>query len=276
MLEKIILPENCIKKLNIPLNKIFSDEDIKTYKIENCLLYASINPDLMNIKKSEQKDTRYDEIHFVYLRINDLRIHSDLYRIVQKIYKMIKYQVIVFFQLNDMYKIGGSFIAPGQIDHEENIIKHFIFSQWIYENFENKETVQFYKEVTEKIAQAEYADKLYSALYTKISSLDNSIDTKNIKVSTIKKMLKKILPLDCCNKVTKDILANTFNYKIYKHSDGKQFTINENDVLKVYPIECFWHSLLTNEITKVIMEKRRISNYEDLFWNHYIDEDELC
>lgn len=93
MLEKIILPENCIKKLNIPLNKIFSDEDIKTYKIENCLLYASINPDLMNIKKSEQKDTRYDEIHFVYLRINDLRIHSDLYRIVQKIYKMIKYQV---------------------------------------------------------------------------------------------------------------------------------------------------------------------------------------
>lgn len=276
MFDKFALPENCIKKLDIPLTKIFSKEDIENYNIQECLLYASINPDLMNIKKSEQNDSRYDEIHFVYLKINGLKIHSDLYRIVQNIYKMIKYQVIVIFQLNDMYKIGGSFITPGKIDHEENIIKHFIFSQWIYENFEPQDTLQFYKEVNEKITNAESADKLYSAIYTKISSLDNSIDTKNIKVSTIKKMLKKILPLDCCNKVTKDILENTFNYKIYKHSDGKQFSVNENDVLKVYPIECFWHSLITNEVTKIIMDKRRVINYEDLFWNHYLDEDELC
>lgn len=276
MFEQFRIPENCIKNLDIPLKKIFSDEDIKNYYIQECHLYASINPDLMNIKKSEQNDSRYDEIHFVYLRINDLRIHSDLYRIVQNIYKMIKYQVIVIFQLNDMYKIGGSFITPGQIDHEENIIKHFIFSQWIYENFENKETLQFYEEANEKILNAESADKLYSALYTKISSLDNSIDTKNIKVSTIRKILKKILPLDCCNKVTREILENTFNYKIYKHSDGKHFTVNEDDVLKVYPIECFWHSLITNDVTKIIMEKRRITYYEDLFWNHYLEEDELC
>ena len=189
---------------------------------------------------------------------------------------MIKYQVIVIFQLHDMYKIGGSFITPGKIDHEDNIIKHFIFSQWIYINFDTKETLQFYKEINEKILNIETADKLYAALYTKISALDNSIDTKNIKVSTIKRMLKKILPLDCCNKITKEILENTFNYRIYKHSDGKHFSVDENDVLTVYPIECFWHSLITNEITKNIMEKRRITYYEDLFWNHYIEEDELC
>ena len=34
MLEKLGIPENCIKNLNIPLNKIFSDEDIDEYQIQ--------------------------------------------------------------------------------------------------------------------------------------------------------------------------------------------------------------------------------------------------
>ncbi len=246
MLEKLGIPENCIKNLEIPLDKIFSKEDIDEFKIQECKLYASINTDLSNIQKSDKNDSRYDEIHFVYITIADLFVPSDLYRIVRNIYKMIKYQVIVIVQLGDMWKIGGSCIAPGQIDHYENIIKHFIFTQWIYNDFETKDIKQFFDEFKKNIEQATAIDKLYSMMYTKISSVDNSIDTKNIKVSTIKYMLKKILPSDYYKTISKDILENTFNYKIYKHSDGKQYKTDKNDVLKVYPIECYWHSLNKN------------------------------
>ena len=272
MLEKLGIPENCIKNLDIPLTKIFTDEEIEKYKIQECKLFASINSDLLNIQKSEKNDSRYDEIHFVYIKISALSFSSDLYRFVKNIYKMIKYQVIVIIQLNDMYKIGGSCIAPGKIDQEENIIKHFIFTEWIYEDFETKQIKQFFEEFAREIKKASTVDKLYSMMYTKISSVDNSIDTKNIKPVTITRMLKKILPLDCTKRVTKEILENTFTYKIYVHYDD-DYKVDENNALRVYPIECFWHSLNKNEVTKTILEKRRVFSYEDLFWNNYFDED---
>lgn len=267
MLDKFGFPEKYIINSEVSLTDFFSQNEIESYGAKSCNLFATINSDSFDKQKAET----HDEIQFYLIKISTLLAHSDLYKIVQNITKKSKYKVIILIQIEDMYKIGCTYTGASQSEDGNN--KHFIFSQWIYEDYETKEMIQFYEDFKKIVVDAVSIKELFSLLFTKISSLSISMESENIKPAKIKRMLKKILPSDCVKNVTNEILNNTFSYKIYKHSDGKKYQVNENDAVKVYPIECFWHSLKKIPITNQILEKRRVYNYEDLYWNNYIDNE---
>lgn len=274
MLEKLELPRNCIKNINIPLNKVFSQNTIKEFQIQECILFASINSDLIPMEKSNKTDSRYNEIHFVYIKINSLSIYSDLYRIVKDIYKSIKYQVVVIIQLHEMYKIGASCIIPGKKDFENNIIKNYVFTQWIYENFETKEIKNFFSEFTQLNNRKLDANSLYNSYYTLFSRLDSSLMKDDIRLrsspflrseSVIRIISGLLFDNPKFEDIKNTILNTTFHCEVFKHSNEKKFVTDENDTIMTYPIECIWYSIKHNEITNTALEKYRITDFEELY-----------
>lgn len=267
MLEKLGLPENCIKNLNIPLNKLFTEKEINDFQIIECKLYASINYDLLNIPKKQKSDSRFDEIHFVYLRISNLYVHSDLHRIVRKIYRTIKYQVIVIIQLNNMMKLAAGFITPGKVECDKNIIQHFLFTKWFYDDYETKEINDYFSDISKAIVNEKDIHTLYKSLYKTISRfIEESNYSENELIDLIEYIQELINANENFPTEIKSVLLKTYKYK---HSDGRKYQVEKDDIKEIYPSECVWYAINTNEQVKNYCNKKNKKSLSDITFCDY-------
>ena len=245
MFEKLGIPENCIKNLNIPLNKIFSNEYIDKYQIKNCKLYASINYELLDIQKTKKSDSRYDEIHFVFIEIGNLFVHSDLHRIVREIFRTIKYQVIVIIHLENMYKIAASSIIPGKIISEDNIVKNYLFTKWLFPDEESFGERELYNNLSELFKTVKNIPELYKSIYIQLSHL---IEDHNYSYKRLKQVLEDIRDIiDGTDSFESEILNSIFALKMYKHSNGNKYQTSDDDTQEIYAPECIEYTLNRNK-----------------------------
>lgn len=277
MLEKIKIPENCIKNADLPLTKVFSPELIENCDMQECKLYASINYDLLKIQQVEKTDPRYNEIHFIYVKVSKIKYTEDIYMIVKSIYKKIKYQTVVIIRLNNMTKLCAGFIVPGKRDSDENIVGNSVSTQWMFDDFETKEIKNFFNELNTYLENITDVKKLYVNICRMISSLDCTptlygnqksndrfikIRTSCIEEATIKKILKKFLSCneEYVNQIMSVIHDKTFNC-IYKHQNVFKRVVET----VVYPMECVFHSFNKIEELKHVLSKYRITTPEELY-----------
>lgn len=270
MLEKIKFPESCKKNAELPLKKIFTQELVENCDIQECKLYASINYDLLNIQQVEKTDPRYNEIHFIYVKVSRIKYTEDLYNIVKAIYKKIKYQTVVIIRLNNMIKLCTGFIVPGKRDEEENIVKNYISSQWMFDDFETKEISNFFNEFNNYLENITDIKKFYMDIFRMISSLDctpPSKMTSYITEKTVERIIKKFLSYkeEYVNKIMQVINDKTFNC-IYR-----QEIVFKRIVEKVvYPMECLFYTFNKIDKLKDVLIKYRITTPEELYLT-YID-----
>ena len=249
MLEKLGLPEKCLQKLDIPLNNFFPKTIISKYHIKNLNIYASINPTLFpayNLTCSEY----YDKIDFIHIALSELDDYTDLYLLARNIYKICKCPAIIIFELDGMYKLEISLIAPEELNQRDYIIKHMLLSQWIFDDQESVETNKFFKEFASQIEKASDIQSLYKSYFKAISLINEEL----IPTKRGKELIWKILSKNIDEqKFFGKILENTRIFKICKQ-DGK---INE-----FYAPECIWHSMNQIEKVKQSLDKEKVHDLD--------------
>lgn len=247
MLEKFGLPEKCLQDLDFPLDSLFPN-----YHIKDCTIYALINSDVLATYNLSSSDY-YSRIGFIHIKLAELDDYKDLYNIARGIISIFKYSVVIIFELDGMYKLEISLIEPDKIHQGDNIIKHMLLSQWIYDDQETVETDKFFKEIASLIEKNSDIYSLYKSYFKAISLIDGEL----IPISRAGKLIRKILSKNIDKEnLTDKILKNLRIFTIRKQN-GKTIDIEE-----FYAPECVWHSMNKLEEVRKTLEKENIHDMD--------------
>lgn len=102
MLTLLNIPQKCICNKPIPLKSLFK-KDNNINMVKSVLWYASIKPQLLNVKPVRTDSIRYEEIQVIYVEITKIK---GMYSIAQEIFYNIKYPCLIIMKYMNKYTLS--------------------------------------------------------------------------------------------------------------------------------------------------------------------------
>ena len=161
-----------------------------------------------------------------------------------------------------MYKFAAGYITPGKTDSEINLITHFLFTKWLFADEENEEVKRVFSDIAKALKEEKNIQILYKTIYKTISRIIEEGSYSKSYFNEIIEYITKLIGANEC--FENEIKSSVLSLKYYRHSDGKKYQIDKDDVGELYPAECVWHVINNNEQVKAYCKKNNMRTITDL------------
>ena len=244
----------------IPLNKLFDDEIIKLYEIEEVVWHMSIKPGIRKVTQYIDENIRYEEIEVLTVKVNSIPDIGGYSALLRQIHKLIRYQCVVFFEYKDKFKISAWNFTDSVSITNHNIMQSPYISSWIRIPQVSQKTQKCYDDVMELLFNGEGCIKdLYQKICIAISYCFPSFIGSRTHLQRI--------VYDLTGIKNDPLIAEVESAKRYEVKNAKaKYQKREygNSYKYVYEYEDIWAAFMKDERTKKVIEKRRYCNIDDL------------
>lgn len=265
MLFLLNIPEQCKCKIDIPLSKIFADNDSEiSMSVQSVQWRASLKPCLLDVKSVKSETIRYEEIQILYIELNNTEY---LYDIAHTICKFIKCPCLLIMHYEYKFLFGCCQFNAGKINYDNNILRAINFSHWIYPDLLSDGA----KKLLDKINQAINTKSDLYDIYTQISHSIENFRLSGITRAHIDRLLCDMMG-GVSSKRRDEIMKYCSPYKKFSPTD-KSLATKYNKSKRTsnytysYDREDVWYCLLNYEPTKKIIVGRRYRDIDDLIYS---------
>lgn len=258
MLTLLNIPKQCICNKPIPLNSLFKNSN-NTKIVKSALWYASIKPQLLNVKPFKTETIRYEEIQVIYLEITQIKgIHG----IVKEIFYNIKYPCLLVLQYNDKYILSVCQFNAGKKDYNNNILKRVIFSHWFHPDCLSVAASKTIEKINRNICLESNLYEIYTNIVHEIENF--SILTNGITKDFINTILTDLI--SNCSKEIKEIIFKdcTLHKKTFL---DECFSSTFKEHIHYYDSEDVWYCLKKYDATNKVLIGRKYRDIEDLVYS---------
>ncbi len=274
MIELINIPKQCICNRDIPIAKIFSeDQEQLSSAVSSVKWYAVLRPSNFHSEKVVTDSLRYEEIQIIQVDIKDTDLLFDVARVI---YRRIKYPCLLIICYNGActkYVVSACQFSPGKIDYDRNILHSIVMSHWIHPDCLSYKAKLFIDSLNQALEKEGNLYEIYSALYQTITLFKLSGTSKahtkslidylcgrgeNPKVGGKGKILRFCTPHRFYPS-RKEFLANYYP----KNNGNQSYSL-------IYDYEDIWYCFLKNDYIRSYIEK---NGYRDIdYFVYRIDE----
>lgn len=263
MISLLDIPEQCICRISVPSNKLLKTAATIS-AVESALWYASIKPQLVNVKPVKTDTIRYEEIQVFCLKITQT---DNIYDIAREVFSNVKYPCLILMHYKNKFICAACQFSTGKTDYEKNVLKHIVFSHWIYpDDLSHAANIAM-----AKINCAFQAETFLNEIYTQIVHAIESFSLSGITKAHVDRLLKDMLG-KCSPKRRDEILIYCTPYKKHFPTDNSLRTKydrskrTENYIYR-YDVEDIWYSLRKYDATNKVIAGRRYRDVEDLIFS---------
>lgn len=246
---------------SVPLEKLFSKDDIDDFQIECVMWKMTIKPGVRPVTPYLEGRIRMEEIEVLLVRVNSLPDTPGYRYLLSRIHAKILYPCIVFFEHKSKYKISAWKFIDG-VNKNQNILKSSFVSAWIRDLPASDKTAQCAVSVQKILMNGKGNLKdLYEQLCHCISGCSPQYIGSRAHLIRILYALegsqgKKLADrVDCTKKY--EILNPNEKYRRKRYSSAFKYC---------YEYEDIWYALMIDEKAKKIIENRRYRDIEDLIY----------
>ena len=261
MIQLFNIPEKCIVNKEIPLEKIFTNNNKGNRK--QLLWYATIKSEVFPVRKVNTEEKRYEEIQFLELYVDSA---ENLYGLVTPIFKKIKYHCVIVVNNGDKSIVSICNYKPGKRDYSLNTHRRIEFSHWIHEDLLSSPATQFIENINRAIDSADSLEEMYGLIRNAVTAFPLS--------GTTKRYIEKILTYFTGGKINYN-----FN-EIMSYCSPRRFSVpmnpskaaKYNKNMRYYPnvysydYEDVWYCLMKYDFTARIIKKQRYRDINDLIY----------